>query len=146
MQKITSNKVLENISVIQLSEVLCGLDLMGALKNDPWRSMQKLADIYANLNAWNDNKSTTEQQAEKTIKTYSNKTYDRNLNELYDAYVNRRALYQTDQSAEHKENMIDALNRLLTEVSDFTTLIWNNATFTEERDLISGMLEVIARH
>ena len=146
MQKITSNEVLENISVIQLSEVLCELDLMGALKNDPWRSLQKLADIYANLNAWNDNKSTTEQQAEKTIKTYSNKTYDRNLNEPYDAYVNRRALYQTDQSAEHKENMIDALNRLLTEVSDFTTLIWNNATFTEERDLISGMLEVIARH
>ena len=61
MQKITSNKVLENISVIQLSEVLCGLDLMGTLKNDPWRSLQKLADIYANLNAWNDNKSTTEQ-------------------------------------------------------------------------------------
>ena len=89
MQKITSNKVLENISVIQLSEVLCGLDLMGALKNEPWRSRG---------------------------------------------------------SAKHKENMIDALNRLLTEVSDFTTLIWNNATFTEERDLISGMLEVIARH
>jgi hypothetical protein len=61
MQKITSNKVLENISVIQLSEVLCELDLMGALKNEPWRSLQKLADIYANLNAWNDNKSTTEQ-------------------------------------------------------------------------------------
>jgi len=38
MQKITSNKVLENISVIQLSEVLCELDLMGALKNEPWRS------------------------------------------------------------------------------------------------------------
>lgn len=38
MQKITSNKVLENISVIQLSEVLCGLDLMGALKNEPWKS------------------------------------------------------------------------------------------------------------
>lgn len=51
-----------------------------------------------------------------------------------------------NESSEHKENMIDALNRLLTEVSDFTTLIWNNATFTEERDLISGMLEVIARH
>lgn len=34
MQKITSNKVLENISVIQLSEVLCELDLMGALKNE----------------------------------------------------------------------------------------------------------------
>ena len=38
MQKITSNKVLENISVIQLSEVLCELDLMGALKNEHWRS------------------------------------------------------------------------------------------------------------
>ena len=38
MQKITSNKVLGNISVIQLSKVLCELDLMGALKNEPWKS------------------------------------------------------------------------------------------------------------
>ena len=45
MQKITSNKVLENISVIQLSEVLCELDLMGALENEPWRLYMQILTL-----------------------------------------------------------------------------------------------------
>ena len=106
--------------------------------------LEKLSSIYANLSAWND--TPEEEQAEQVLKVYSNNTYDRNLNELYDAYVERRKLYQSDASMEHKETMLDALKRLMTEISDLSTLIWDSATFTEERDLISNMLEVIARH
>lgn len=106
--------------------------------------LEKLSSIYANLSAWND--TPKEEQTEQVLKVYSNNTYDRNLNELYDAYVERRKLYQSDASIEHKETMLDALKRLMTEISDLSTLIWDSATFTEERDLISNMLEVIARH
>ena len=40
MRKITSNKMLQRVSVIQLSEILCELDLMGAFKNEPWESRE----------------------------------------------------------------------------------------------------------
>lgn len=114
------------------------------LKSSNLNNLEKFSTIYKNLSTWKSEEK--EETAEETIKTYSNNTYDRNMNELYDAYVSRRTLYQSDETTEHKENMIDSLSRLLVEISDLTTLIWNNATFTEERDLISNMLDVIDRH
>lgn len=36
MQKIVSNENLGTISVIQLSQVLCELEMMGALIDEPW--------------------------------------------------------------------------------------------------------------
>ena len=105
-------------------------------------TLEKLSVIYKNLSTV----PIDDEDAEEVVEKYSNNMYDRNLNELYDSYIASKKVYQASQSLENKDKMIDSLSRLLTEISDLTTLIWNDSSLMEEKDLINRMLELISRH
>ena len=129
-----------------VKEEIDKIEVKGLTTSSDLNMLDKLLSVYVNLTALKADADVSTDEAREIIKTYSNNTYDRNLNELYDAYIDRRKLYQSDQSIEHRDNMVDSLKRLLTEISDLVTLIWNNATFAEEKDLISEMTSSIERH
>jgi hypothetical protein len=81
------------------------------------------------------------EQAESEIKQLSNSQFDRNINELYDSYIECRMMYGKESDYVHKEKMIDSLNRLMVEVYDLVCTIHTSAMLTDERDIIKGFTE-----
>jgi hypothetical protein len=80
------------------------------------------------------------EQAEEAIEHISNKTFDRNINALYDAYIESRRLYEKEMDHPHREKLMDALNKLMVEIYDLMCTIHSSAMFAEERDLICGFV------
>jgi CRISPR/Cas system-associated exonuclease Cas4 (RecB family) len=80
------------------------------------------------------------EQAETAIEAISNKMFDRNINALYDAYIEARRLYEKEMDYLHREKLIDALNKLMVEIYDLMCTIHTSAMFAEERDLVCGFI------
>jgi hypothetical protein len=81
------------------------------------------------------------EEVEETIEKISNKTFDRNINALYDTYIEARKMYDREADYAHKEKLMDALDKLMVEIYDLICTIHMSAVFAEERDLIGGFIQ-----
>lgn len=95
--------------------------------------LYKLTNIRANMKS-----VVYEPQSEP--QTHSNDSkYDRNINELLDAFVMARKSGNTELSN-------STLADLLGELSDLVVEIYNSALCKEEREIITSSIEKMARH
>ena len=69
--------------------------------------------------------------------------FDRNLNELYDAYCRAKAAYKTNGDQMHREKVTKSLEALMSEICDLMFDIHRDCDFREERDIIMNHMDGI---
>ena len=95
--------------------------------------LYKLTNIRTNIN-------NVAYKPQNEPQTHSNDSkYDRNINELLDAFVMARKSGNTELSN-------STLADLLGELSDLVVEIYNSALCKEEREIITSSIEKMARH
>lgn len=72
----------------------------------------------------------------RTMERRADARFDRNINELYDKYLWCKKEYARDHSEVHKEKVVDALEKLMSEICDLLFDIDRDADFKAERDVV----------
>lgn len=82
--------------------------------------------------------------SETLIKKYSNGKYDKNIDALYEKYIEAKAAYQEHGDAAHKDKLLDAVGRLMVEVFDMLQAMIIDADFRDERQAILQQIRKLA--
>lgn len=112
------------------------------LTNGNLDTIYKLSCAITYLNGMQDERQ--EEIAESTIRKYSNGRYDHNIDSLYDAYISAKKAYKEVGDQGHRDKLMDAVGRLMTEVYDMLTCMLSDSDFTEERKAIERQIQMMA--
>lgn len=85
-----------------------------------------------------------EEAAESVIKKYSNGRYDRNIDALYDAYIEAKKKYKEVGDQGHRDKLMDSVCRLMVEVYDMLSAMAMDSDFKEEKDEITKHIRRLA--
>lgn len=72
--------------------------------------------------------------AESVIQKYSNGKYDKNIDTLYDTYIDAKKKYKEVGDQGHRDKLMDCLGRLMVEVYDMLSSVLMDADFKDEKD------------
>lgn len=105
-------------------------------------TIYKLSCAITYLNGMEHEKKN--ETAETTIQKYSNGRYDHNIDSLYDAYISAKKAYKEVGDQGHRDKLMDAVGRLMTEVYDMLTCMLSDSDFIEERKAIERQIQMMA--
>lgn len=110
-QKMTNN----NIAFIStLSTAIKNLECM---ENGEWETAVGVA-----------------KKIDENLDKYSNGTYDKNIDALYNAYIEAKRMYKQIGDQEHRDKVLRTVKDLIVEVHDMVHSMIMDSDFKEEKD------------
>lgn len=81
---------------------------------------------------------------ENLIKKYSNGKYDKNIDALYDNYLNAKMAYKENGDQGHRDKLMESVGRLMVEVYDMLSSMVIDSDFMDERKEIQRQIKKLA--
>lgn len=81
---------------------------------------------------------------ENLIKKYSNGKYDKNIDALYNNYLNAKMKYKENSDQGHKDKLMETVGRLMVEVYDMLSEMVIDSDFLDERKEIQRQIKKLA--
>lgn len=113
IEKLTSSNL---DAMYKISQTICNLEHIEKGEWEPAAEMAKAAD--------------------SVIKKYSNGRYDRNIDALYDAYIEAKKKYKEVGDQGHRDKLMECVCRLMVEVYDMLSSMAMDSDFKDEKDEI----------
>lgn len=123
-QNIKKQLTNNNLDVVfKLTTTICNLKKMCG----EWKTSETVAEV-----------------AEDVIKKYSNGRYDHNIDALYDGYIAAKQAYQTNGDQQHKDKLMEALERLMVEIYDMLSAMMVDSDFRDEKEEIMRRIKMLS--
>lgn len=109
-------------------------------------AMYKITTTLCNLEKMEhrDIAETVMDAGENLIKKYSNGKYDKNIDALYDNYLNAKMAYKENGDQGHRDKLMESVGRLMVEVYDMLSSMVIDSDFMDERKEIQRQIKKLA--
>lgn len=109
-------------------------------------AMYKITTTLCNLEKMEhgDIAETVMDAGENLIKKYSNGKYDKNIDALYNNYLNAKMAYKENGDQGHRDKLMESVGRLMVEVYDMLSSMVIDSDFMEERKEIQRQIKKLA--
>lgn len=109
-------------------------------------AMYKITTTLCNLEKMEhgDIAETVMDAGENLIKKYSNGKYDKNIDALYDKYLNAKMAYKENGDQGHRDKLMESVGRLMVEVYDMLSSMVIDSDFMDERKEIQRQIKKLA--
>lgn len=108
----------------------------------------KLSTAIKNLECMEKGSWETAVEVAKTIDDsldkYSNGQYDKNIDALYNAYIEAKRMYKQIGDQEHRDKVLRTVKDLIVEVHDMVHSMTMDSDFKEEKDEIIKYVRMLA--
>lgn len=109
-------------------------------------AMYKITTTLCNLEKMEhgDIAETVMDAGENLIKKYSNGKYDKNIDALYNNYLNAKMAYKENGDQGHRDKLMESVGRLMVEVYDMLSSMVIDSDFMDERKEIQRQIKKLA--
>lgn len=97
------------------------------------RGLANMSDLQLLTNLLISEKHLAERKEDKKPEAQKERSFDRDINALYSAYLSKRKTCLNDMNAENNNMMVSALHELLEEITDLICAVYKSAILPEER-------------
>lgn len=84
------------------------------------------------------------QKIDENLDKYSNGQYDKNIDALYNAYIEAKRMYKQIGDQEHRDKVLRTVKDLIVEVHDMVHSMTMDSDFKEEKDEIIKYVRMLA--
>ena len=109
-------------------------------------AMYKITTTLCNLEKMEhgDIAETVMDAGENLIKKYSNGKYDKNIDALYENYLNSKMAYKENGDQGHRDKLMESVGRLMVGVYDMLSSMVIDSDFMDERKEIQRQIKKLA--